>query len=99
MKTVYLPNEQIIPWFLVSSLLLDTQDNQLIKRRSSFWLTVLEVSFHDQLAPLFWACGRAAHHGRSMWQKQNCLARGQELKVRKRQGPTILFKGMPSMTQ
>jgi hypothetical protein len=28
------------------------------------WLTVSEVPVHGQLAPLFLACGEAAHHGR-----------------------------------
>jgi hypothetical protein len=30
----------------------------------------LEISVHDCLALLFWACGKIAHHGESMWQRK-----------------------------
>lgn len=51
-----------------------------MKRKVLFLLIVLEVTILDQLAPLFGACGKVAHHGRNTWQSKTAhlIARNQK---------------------
>jgi hypothetical protein len=72
------------------------EENQLIRRKGLFWITISEVSVHGHLVPLPLSLWQHSHHGGSM-----CLPRGGE--GRKREvgrgwGPNIPFKGMPPMT-
>jgi hypothetical protein len=50
---------------LVSLKLLQQKPkrNQFITRKDLFWFTVLVVTIHDELAPLFWVCGEAVYYG------------------------------------
>jgi hypothetical protein len=38
--------------------------NQLKKKKGLFWLTVLVISVHGQLALCFWACGKVVHYSK-----------------------------------
>jgi hypothetical protein len=58
-----------INFLLVSfpSLRQSTWSHQLKKRKGIFQFKVLEVSAHDQLTSLLWACGDTAHEWKHYW--------------------------------
>lgn len=61
----------VYPVLVCFLLLLETPEiNQLLKRKSFLWLTVLKVKVCDWLAPLLWASGGTVHHGGSIWQRR-----------------------------
>jgi hypothetical protein len=74
--------------------------NQLKKVKVLFWLTVIEVLFHDWLATLLWACGKAKHHGREYMVKQDVhlITARKQMRYRKVWIPNTPFRDIPSMT-
>jgi hypothetical protein len=98
-----------VPWtgsphvfsFFISHLsitITNNQDNQFTKRKTLFWLTVLEVLLHDQVASLLLGLWWGST---SLWEllvEQNFLLHSQEAKERnrKRWSP---FKNKFPMTQ
>lgn len=75
--------------------------NQLKKKKSLCWLTVLE----DMVGWLgyFWAFSEAAYHIRKVWQRKSLTSwhvRSRKSDEEKRidLGPTVSFKCMPPVT-
>lgn len=75
-------------------------DNQLLKRESLFWLTLVKVLVRDWLLPCFGACGKTALHGKVTWWSKtvHLMTREQKEKGRNDQGPTGLVKNTPPVT-
>jgi hypothetical protein len=57
-------------------------------------------SVPDRLAPLLWACGKAAPHGGEHVVEQSCSLWDQDVKKgqKKDQSPTVPLEGKPPMT-
>jgi hypothetical protein len=58
------------------------EKNQLKRRKDLFWLAVSEVSVHNCLATLLWACG-----GKHLVEEEDCSSQGiWEARERERKG-------------
>jgi hypothetical protein len=71
----------------MSITMTNTQDNQLIKRKGSFWLRALEVSVHN------WLFGPMArqHSMPEVYGGSNYLLHDQEVKKRKKERARVLL--------
>ena len=70
-------------------------DNQFIKRRGFFWLTVCELLIHDWLVLMLWACCEALWW---KWHSTKPGTRGKVKRGRRDSGPTVPFEHMLSVT-